>query len=553
MPALRLFPFLPMDAAVARAVRRSPPGADFPAAVARTIRRFPPGAAVPTAATLAVALGLYACTGPLPDYPPSFAPVQPELLGAPGALTNAWADMDGDGDPDLFVGFNGTPNRMYRNEGGVLVDVAPEVGLADARPTRTSAWGDYDGDGDPDLFLGFAPGEESVTRLYRNDGRFFTDVTAAAGLAMAAGSTRQATWVDFDADGDLDLFLALRDRPNALFQNGGGVFREVADSLGLADPRRSVGALWFDDQEDGDLDLLVANMDGDANGLFRNDQGRFTDVAGEAGLADGGRGLGDDARGTVRPCAGDFDGDGSFELAFANYGPIGLFRKQGDGRWRNVAPEMGLAIDGRYDACLFGDADNDGRPDLFVNGTVTGGTQYRDYLFRNVPEGFVDLTPPELLSLDADHGAQWVDFDQDGALDLSLAGATETGMHEVLRNLMPPERAERSLQVRVVDAQGHDTRAGAEVRVYAAGTRTLLGMGLVDSGSGYNTQSVLPVHVGLPAGGAVDVEVIFPGRGTRQATVVAGVDPRAHVGKAVVVRVGGSLTSPATSPPFGGV
>src|SRR5690349_5981621 len=85
--------------------------------------------------------------------PPRFEPVQRELLGAGGTLVNAWADYDGDGDPDLFVGFNGgsASNRLYRNDAGVLVDVAAAAGIADARATRAAAWGDFDADGDPDL------------------------------------------------------------------------------------------------------------------------------------------------------------------------------------------------------------------------------------------------------------------------------------------------------------------------------------------------------------------------------------------------------------------
>ena len=103
--------------------------------------------------TGALPVALLTCSRPLPPWVPDFAPVQPELFGTPGALTNAWADVDGDGDSDLFVGFNGTPNRLYRNDSGVFNDVAEDAGLADTRSTRTSAWGDYDGDGDPDLFL----------------------------------------------------------------------------------------------------------------------------------------------------------------------------------------------------------------------------------------------------------------------------------------------------------------------------------------------------------------------------------------------------------------
>ena len=491
--------------------------------------------ALPLRAMLPALCLMGGCSKPTPQPPPpAFAQAQPELLGDRGALTNAWADFDSDGDPDLFVGFNGAPNRLYRNDGGTLVDVASQAGVADARSTRTAAWGDFDSDGDPDLFLGFAAGEEPVTLLYRNDGGLFVDVTSAVGLQLPEGATRQASWVDFDSDGDLDLFLALRDLPNALFRNEAGTFRDVGEEVGVADPRRSVGAVWFDFEEDGDLDLLVANMDGDANGLFRNQEGLFTDVAGEVGLDDGGRGLGDEAHGSVRPCVADVDNDGTFEVFFANYGPNGLFRRGAGGRWQNAAPELGLAVDGRYDSCEFGDFDHDGRIDLYVNGTVTGGSQYRDYLFRNAPEGFIDVTPAE-LDLAADHGVRWVDFDQDGALDLSLAGATDAGMHHLLLNRTPLPAGSASIQVQVTDGKGLWTRAGAEVRVYAAGTRRLLGTRIMDTGSGYNSQSSLPVHFGLVDGGDVDIEAVFPGNRERASVMVVGVDPGEHLGRPITV------------------
>ena len=162
----------------------------------------------------------------------------------------------------------------------------------------------------------------------------------------------------------------------------------------------------------------------------------------------------------------DYDADGWMDLFMANYGPNALYHNEGNGQFRNVAGELGVAIDSRYDTCVFGDYDLDGRIDLFVNGTVAGDTQYRDYLLRNTEDGFVDVTPPELLTLNADHGAQWVDFDGDGALDLSLTGAPPAGMHYVMRNSRNDGESGASIQVLVVDAEGNATRAGAEVRVY---------------------------------------------------------------------------------------
>jgi hypothetical protein len=441
---------------------------------------------------------------------PSFEPFHRDLV-APATLVNAAADYDRDGDVDLFVGFNGATNRFFLNDRGTLRDVSVAAGIGDKRATRAAAWGDFDSDGDTDLLVGFAPGLGSVLTLYRNEFGRFIDATIAAGIGIEAGAVRQAAWVDVDADGDLDLFVAFRDRANVLFRNEKGKFTEVAAALGVADTRKTVGAVWFDYDEDGDLDLYVANMDGDANGLYRNDSGRFTDVAEAAGLAWGGRTPNEPKNGTVRPCIADVDGDGHFDLFAANYGPNGLFLNRGGGKFEDVSQAWGVAIDGRYDTCAFADFDNDGRLDLYVNGTVTGGTSYRDYLFRNTGAKFEDVTPENLESLAADHGALWADFDRDGDEDLALTGVGETPLPLVLENRLADTDAERSLKVRVVDSAERATRPGAEVRLYEAGTKRLLGARLVDTGSSYNAQSDIPLHFGIPSRGRVDVEVIWPG------------------------------------------
>jgi hypothetical protein len=472
---------------------------------------------------------------------PAFEPLQPDVFAAGANLVNALADIDGDGDLDLCVGFDGKPNRLYRNDAGTFTDIAVAAGVADARATRAAAFADADADGDPDLLLGFTPGPAgSVLRLYRNDRGTFTDATAAAGLTVATGAVRQPAFVDVDGDGDLDLFVAFRDRANALFRNERGVFTDVAASVGLADPRKTVGAVWFDFDEDGDLDLAVANMDGDANGLYRNDGARFVDVAEQAGVAWGGRRPRDAGHGSVRVCAADMDGDGRIDLLAANYGPLGFFSNRGGGRFEDRSAVSGLAVDSRYDACAPADIDHDGRLDLYVNGTVTGGASWQDTLFRNTGSGFVDVTPPSLRALQADHGVQWADLDGDGDLDLALTGSRVDGMHLVMRNLLPAADARRSLHVRALDTAGYATLAGAEVRVFAAGATRLVGARLVDAGSGYDAQSDMPVHVGIPSGVTrVDVQLIVPQAGRRTPHWTRGVDPAAWQGKALVVRAPG--------------
>src|SRR5215213_2494423 len=371
------------------------------------------------------------------DRLPVFEPMQPDLLGAGANLTNAFADYDNDGDLDMFVGFDGKPNRLYRNDNGTFTDVAATAGVADTRPTRAAAWSDFDGDGDPDLLLGFTPSQgASVPKLYRNTNGSFADVTTEFDLMVATGAVRQPAWIDFDGDGDLDLFIAFRDRANALYRNDAGKLTDVAPSIGLADSRKTVGAAWFDYDEDGDLDVAIANMDGDANGLFRNDAGKFTDVAMTAGVAWGGRAPKSQTNGTVRVCAADVDGDGKFDLFAANYGPLGFFSNRGKGAFEDRSSAWEISIDSRYDACAFADFDHDGRLDLYVNGTVTGGASWQDSLFRNTGTAFVDVTPPAIRKLQADHGVQWADVDGDGDLDLAVTGSRTDGSHLVMRNML---------------------------------------------------------------------------------------------------------------------
>ena len=468
---------------------------------------------------------------------PQFETVQTSLFSDGGALTNAFADYDNDGDPDLFVGFNGRPNRLYRNDNGTFIDVASRVGLAAQGSTRSCAWGDYDMDGHIDLLVGFASGENARIVLYRNrgNGSSFSDVTRSAGIRIN-GSFRQFSWVDYDNDGDVDLFVGLRDKPNVLLRNDNGSFVDVSSQAGVDDPRKTVGAVWFDYDQDGDLDLYVTNMDGDANGFYRNTAGRFEDVASELGLETGGRALGMPAYGSVRPSLGDFDNDGWLDIFVANYGPNGLFRNQNGQYFENVAPQLGLAIDGRYDTGTWGDYDNDGMLDVYVNGTITGGVQYPDYLFHNDGDSFTDVTPDILRSQNADHGAQWADYDLDGDIDLALTGVGPEGQHLLFQNRQPGDRA-ASLQILVLDGKGHQTRAGAEVRLFLSGEGTLLGTQIVDTGSGYNAQNAMPVHFGLYKPSVVDVEItVLTGAG-RKTQRLPGIDPADYEGRLLVVKL----------------
>jgi hypothetical protein len=453
---------------------------------------------------------------------PSVELVQQELFAAPGGNTNAWADVDLDGDLDYFVGFRGRASRLYRNDQGRFVEWHSLPGGITAE-VRAAAWGDFDADGDADLYVGFADPKLS-SQVFRNEanGRRFVEVAADVGLAIH-GVSRQPAWIDYDGDGDLDLFAAFRDGPNRLFRNDRGRFIDVTADAGIGDTRKTVGAVWWDFDRDGDLDVFTANQEGDANGLYRQTRGRFEDVAAAFGVAGTPRPTAD---GGVGPSLADFDGDGDFDLFVASYGPSALYRNDDGRRFTDVARESGVDLRGHAVTSAWGDLDNDGRPELYVANFLAGRPSYRDALFVNTGKTFIEALPDALRTRDATHGVRFADFDQDGRLDLSLTNNDPAGGGHPLWRNTAVQRG-RSIAIDVVDRNARRTRAGSEVRVYRTGTRQLLSAGLVDSGSGYCSQSEMPVHLGVPATwkGRIDIEIVTLIGGARRVSVVRDIDP----------------------------
>jgi len=150
-------------------------------------------------------------------------------------------------------------------------------------------------------------------------------------------------------------------------------------------------------------------------------------------------------------------------------------------------------------------------------------------------------TPHVTTELFRKHGAthmvEWADYDADGAIDLAFGNNNPEGRNGLFRNLLPATQAARSLQVRVLDANARSTRAGAEVRLYAAGTRKCVGSRIVSTGGGYTSQGQTPVHFGLGDTKRVDVEVTgFTTKG-RKVTRVANVDPAKMPGRILVVKL----------------
>ena len=205
------------------------------------------------------------------------------------------ADYDSDGDSDLFVANDETPNVLFQNQGdGTFQDIALIAGVAyngdgDVEAGMGTDFGDYDQDGDPDLYVTHFFTETNT--LYRNEGGArFSDVTTTAGLA--APTVELLGWgtrfFDYDNDGRLDLFVAnghvypqvdqaetgtTYRQPNQLFRNaGGGRFAPVSAGLELTQAKVSRGTSFGDYDDDGDIDLFVVELN-DAPTLLRNDGG----------------------------------------------------------------------------------------------------------------------------------------------------------------------------------------------------------------------------------------------------------------------------------------
>ncbi|ABI76840.1 FG-GAP repeat protein [Hyphomonas neptunium ATCC 15444] len=464
----------------------------------------------------------------------SFVSVQPELFGVAGSLSNVWADFDRDGQLDLAVSLKGGAVRLYRQDDGVFTSVGEALGLPVSGPEfRGLSWGDYDEDGYPDLLAG-ATSPEELSRVFRNDaGTGFVDVSAELGLTIPGRSARQTNWIDYDNDGDLDVYSANRAGTNKLFENTGGVFAEVFVGEGPSDERPTVGACWFDYNLDGRLDLFLANQSGAEDAVWKNDISGFTDVASEAGIITTGR---TKQEGGVGCAVGDFDNDGRLDIYFINYGANKLYRNTGEGGFEDVTEASGVADPDHAVGGDWGDFNNDGFLDLFVVGYEGpfGEQVPVNYLYLNDGQGgFSNILPLDHPINAGDHGVIWVDYDLDGALDLSLTdGYGPEGGHFVFRNELG---AGTGLNVMVLNSAGLRVVPGAEVRLYdAAGD--ILATRLVHTGGGYNAQSAVPVHFGLKDAESVTVEVTFLTAQGRVTQKVTGVDPVEWAGKALVVQ-----------------
>ncbi|MBN2129687.1 MAG: VCBS repeat-containing protein [Sedimentisphaerales bacterium] len=331
----------------------------------------------------------------------------------------AWGDYDNDGDLDLVMaGYTGSSQlaTIYRNDSGAFADIgAGLTGVSSA----AAAWGDYDNDGDLDLAIAGASGGGLVSQIHRNDGGLFTNIEAGLTGVLACS----LAWGDYDNDGDLDLAVAghaINNAVSKVYRNDAGLFTDIGANLAGV----YVSSLaWGDYDNDGDLDLALAGLStgGPVSRIYRNDGGTFANAgANLAGVY------------ASSLAWGDYDNDGDLDLALAGFTgstPVSKIYQNSAGSFTDI----GAGLTGAVGSLAWGDYDNDGDLDLALAGEDSS-SQPISQVYRNDGGEFTDIGA--VLTSVNQCSVAWGDYDNDGDLDLALAGSTASGEYvsKIYRN-----------------------------------------------------------------------------------------------------------------------
>ena len=420
----------------------------------------------------------------------------------------SWGDFNNDGWEDLHDG------GLWVNERGKRFSRFNGQG-----PSGHGIWGDYNNDGWLDFY------SWSSGKLYRNEkGKEFVDVTPKALTERPMKVSRGAAWVDMDNDGYLDLYVAGYEiwqkavYPDALYRNIGGkdfVTHTLPKVRNMS--ARGVSAADFD--ADGDVDVYVSNYRLFPNRLWRNDgEGKFIEIATPSSTAGNG-GLGAWGH-TIGSAWGDLDNDGYLDLFVGNFShppayqdrPKFLRNRGPDGKFafEDKSSGAGLHWQESYASPALADYDNDGHLDLFFTTVYAGNTSV---LYRNNGNWkFTNTTAPSGIRTAQTYQSAWCDFDKDGDLDLASGG-------KLWRNR---GNSNKWLAVQL-EGTGKVNRA-------AIGTTVRLKVGEqiltrhVNSSTGEGNQNSLILHFGLGPNPPKELEVtvLWPGNTQKKQLVEAG-------------------------------
>ena len=395
----------------------------------------------------------------LPDVPSPESSRAPQALPLHGPAALAIGDFNGDGTDDLFVSVWSPDRRttvahLYAARAGQFVDVTERAALSLPGGAAFATFADFDNDGWLDLFVIGAEGG-GRGHLLRNRGNgTFEDVTAKARVGEVGGA-RKALFVDLDHDGDLDLLLVGNGKRIVYRNNGDGSFTEMAASFGLAGSDDARDAAFGDFDGDGRIDLFVASASASDALLHNGGVYRFSDATSASGLPTSG--------GSGAVAVGDYNNDGFLDIVVArvNGDEPALWLNKGDGTFMRDSRSAGVLRRLRSVAGMvaeFVDYDNDGWLDLVVAGkpVVHGTASPGVFLLHNDGRGrFEDrsnLLPAAVRSAGGAAVAV-ADIDDDGDEDLLVADAD--GNVRLLRN----DGGNENLAVRV-ELKGLRTGSG---------------------------------------------------------------------------------------------
>lgn len=282
---------------------------------------------------------------------------------------------------------------------------------ADAESSWGASWVDYDDDGDMDLFVpDYAFWQSS--RMYQNNGDGTFSNTAIGQATTDKGSNVGAQWADYDNDGDIDLLAAnVVQAPNRIYNNDGGVFSRIDAGPVNNYTGYNHAAQWVDVNNDGNLDVFVADyMPSRFNNVYLGDGlGGFRQIQSA---------ISQEALPSMQGVWGDYDGDGLQDLFVANTwgNDNSLFHNDGNGNFSKITTGTIATSGGSSLSAAWADYDNDGDLDLYVANT----SGQKDFLYRNEgSNGFVPVSGPAITEEElSSQGGVWGDLDNDGDLDL---------------------------------------------------------------------------------------------------------------------------------------